>query len=202
MNDRFFDLSMEKQDRIMNAALKVFSKNMYKHASTDVIIKEAGISKGLLFHYFTNKAGLYSFLYAYCAKYISMERNTTIPIKETNYFELLLMMEQANLKASKKYPYIALFLDRARMEEDPEITSLIRSMKAEYEEETNVILSRADSGRFKEPLNPVFVETVMFHTLNGIKVQFRENSEFASDELYKVLSEYIHFLKAEFGPLH
>jgi len=202
MNDRFFDLSMEKQDRIMNSALKVFSKNMYKHASTDVIIKEAGISKGLLFHYFTNKAGLYSFLYAYCAKYVSMERNTTIPIKETNYFNLLLLMEQANLRASKKYPYIALFLDRARREEDPEIAPFIRSMKEEYEEETNAILSRADSGRFKEALNPLFVETVLFHTLDGIKVQFRENREFTSDELCKALSEYINFFKTEFGSLH
>ncbi len=59
MNDRFFEQSKDKQDRIMNAALKVFSKSNYKHASTDVIIKEADISKGLLFHYFTNKAGLY-----------------------------------------------------------------------------------------------------------------------------------------------
>ena len=86
MNEKFFDLSMEKQDKIMNAALKVFTKNRYKHASTDVIIKEAGISKGLLFHYFTSKAGLYSFLYAYCVKYVQMERIQIFQNRENNFF--------------------------------------------------------------------------------------------------------------------
>ena len=48
MNEKFFDLKKEKQDRMINAALKVFASNGYKHASTDDIVTEAGISKGLL----------------------------------------------------------------------------------------------------------------------------------------------------------
>ena len=50
MDDKFFDLKKEKQDRILNGALKIFALNGYKNGSTDVIVKEAGISKGLLFH--------------------------------------------------------------------------------------------------------------------------------------------------------
>ena len=52
MNEKFFDLKKEKQDRMINAALKAFAVNGYKRASTDEIVKDAGISKGLLFHYF------------------------------------------------------------------------------------------------------------------------------------------------------
>ena len=48
MNDKFFELKKEKQDRMINAALKVFAMQGYKHASTDDIVKEAGVSKGLL----------------------------------------------------------------------------------------------------------------------------------------------------------
>ena len=51
MNEKFFDLKKEKQDRMINAALKVFALNGYRHASTDDIVREAAISKGLLFHY-------------------------------------------------------------------------------------------------------------------------------------------------------
>ena len=50
MNDKFFDLKKDKQDRIINAALQVFALNGYRHASTDDIVKLASISKGLLFH--------------------------------------------------------------------------------------------------------------------------------------------------------
>ena len=39
MNNRFFELPKEKQDRFINAALQIFAKNGYKKASTDEIVK-------------------------------------------------------------------------------------------------------------------------------------------------------------------
>ncbi len=39
----------------MNAAISIFATQGYAHASTDEIVKRAGISKGLLFHYFISK---------------------------------------------------------------------------------------------------------------------------------------------------
>ena len=38
MNEKFFDLKKEKQDRMINAALKIFAKNGYRHASTDDMV--------------------------------------------------------------------------------------------------------------------------------------------------------------------
>ena len=58
MNEKFFALPEEKQERIINAAMEVFGKNEYKRASTDLIAVKAGISKGLLFYYFHNKISL------------------------------------------------------------------------------------------------------------------------------------------------
>lgn len=54
MNDKFFKLPKEKQQRIINAAYKVFSKNSYKKASMSEIAAEGGISKSLLFHFIGN----------------------------------------------------------------------------------------------------------------------------------------------------
>ena len=48
--EKFLKLDDEKRDRILNAAMKEFRYG-YVKASTDIIVKEAGISKGLLFHY-------------------------------------------------------------------------------------------------------------------------------------------------------
>ncbi|MDD3656837.1 MAG: TetR/AcrR family transcriptional regulator, partial [Atribacterota bacterium] len=52
---QFHSLESEKQERIINAALKEFARNGYGKASTNEIIKQAGISKGSLFNYFNNK---------------------------------------------------------------------------------------------------------------------------------------------------
>ena len=79
MNEKFFDLKKEKQDRMINGALKVFAASGYAHASTDEIVKEAGISKGLLFHYFISKLGLYTFVYDYSVRYLLLELSTHEP---------------------------------------------------------------------------------------------------------------------------
>ena len=90
MNSKFFDLNKKKQDRMINAALKVFALNGYRHASTDEIVKEAMISKGLLFHYFTNKIGLYLFIYDYSVRFMSLELNSFVSKSETNLFLLFI----------------------------------------------------------------------------------------------------------------
>lgn len=56
---------MEKQARIINAAMKEFVKSGYDKASTNKIVKEANISKGSLFNYFHSKKELYLYLIEY-----------------------------------------------------------------------------------------------------------------------------------------
>ncbi len=59
MNERFYTLPPEKQQRIINAGFRVFSQNSYRKSPMQEIADEAGISKSLLFHYFQNKKELY-----------------------------------------------------------------------------------------------------------------------------------------------
>ena len=89
MNGKFFDLKKEKQDRMINAALKVFALHGYRRASTDDIVKEAGISKGLLFHYFESKIGVYNFIYDYSVRYMSLELKSSVSSSEKNLFEII-----------------------------------------------------------------------------------------------------------------
>ena len=98
MNSKFFDLKKEKQDRMINAALKIFALHGYRRASTDDIVKEAGISKGLLFHYFENKIGVYNFIYDYSVRYISLELKSAVNPNEKN----LIDQEKAKKKRKMK----------------------------------------------------------------------------------------------------
>ena len=72
MNEKFFSLPEEKQQKIMNAGFRVFSQNSYKKSPMSEIAQEAGISKALLFHYFRNKREFYLFLWEKGAE-ITME---------------------------------------------------------------------------------------------------------------------------------
>ena len=60
--DRLARLPEDKRQKILDAAIREFAENGFEKASTNNIVKEAGIAKGLLFHYFGSKKGLY--LYA------------------------------------------------------------------------------------------------------------------------------------------
>lgn len=46
------DISEEKREQIIRAAMKNFSKNGYRKTVMDEIVADAGVSKGLVFHYF------------------------------------------------------------------------------------------------------------------------------------------------------
>lgn len=194
MNDRFFEQSKNKQDRIMNAALKVFSKSNYKHASTDVIIKEADISKGLLFHYFTNKAGLYSFLYAYCVRYIQMERAQILQNPEEDFFKRMIQVEQAYQKASRKYPYIELFLTQAELEEEEEILLLIQEKKKEFTNETNHILIGAVTESEISDRNEMMKQSLLQYTMAGIRNRYSDLNGFDPDAMFEEMKEHILFL--------
>ena len=62
MNEKFYALPKEKQEKIINAGFRVFSQNSYKKSPMSEIADAAGISKSLLFHYFHNKKELYLFI--------------------------------------------------------------------------------------------------------------------------------------------
>lgn len=55
----FQSLNPEKREKIFNAAAEEFAENGYRKASVNNIVKNAGISKGSLFQYFSTKMNLF-----------------------------------------------------------------------------------------------------------------------------------------------
>lgn len=68
--ETFFHLTREKQQRIMKAAKKEFSRAPLVDASIAQIIKDAGIPRGSFYQYFEDKEDLYFYYFQ------SMRRNT------------------------------------------------------------------------------------------------------------------------------
>ncbi len=195
MNAKFFDLKQEKQDRMINAALKVFALNGYQHASTDDIVKEAHISKGLLFHYFDSKIGVYSFLYDYCTKLLSLELSSAIDPSETNYFEIRRQMEAAKLQALKSYPYMVLFMNRSQRETVPEALIETEEARNTYNTNYNSILSRADySSIFAKKNSEEFLK-MLEYTLSHILEAALLDDSFNAEMNYEESIKYINLIE-------
>ena len=128
MNERFFDLKKDRQDRIINGAMRIFAQNGYRHASTDEMVAAASISKGLLFHYFKSKKGSWEFLYEYCTRYTLLEMREAGRRRGCDFFEMYRQLVRVDAAVLRKYPYMPLFLRRADEElsmDDPRFKPVI-----------------------------------------------------------------------------
>ena len=194
MNDKFFDLKSEKQDRMINASLKIFAINGYKHASTDDIVKEAGISKGLLFHYFINKMGLYSFLIDYSVKYMSFEFSRTIG-EETDYFSYLEKLETAKLNVLKNYPYMNEFIENAISENRSDMEeSAVAALKV-YKDMFDKYRAKLSMPAMRNGVDIEQFENMINYTIKGLTVESMGLASFKPEQLNKKIIEYLQTFK-------
>ncbi len=80
-------LDMERKSAIINSALAEFSTKGYEEASTIIIAKNSGISKGLMFHYVNSKKDLFLYLYDYTLKIILTDFFGSINLNEKDMIE-------------------------------------------------------------------------------------------------------------------
>jgi len=174
MNERFFNLTREKQDRIINAAIYVFSANGYDKAGTDAIIKEAGISKGLLFHYFGSKLNLYSFVAEYCARYMIMELQNSVGSDIKNPVDRIRAVEESKLRMLRVYPYLDLFIISLQEEKSPEALPAARSWSTMVEEVYRELIEEgADESLLRPGLDIAGVRELVSCALEGFKIRRR-----------------------------
>lgn len=109
IEDLLKNVDIEKRDNIINSAMKEFSKNTFQKASTNIIVEDAGISKGLLFHYFGSKDKLYKYLVYFCFKVITEKIVEELDWEQKDIFLRLKEVSMIKFKVFQQYPYLADF---------------------------------------------------------------------------------------------
>ncbi len=194
MNEKFFDLAREKQDRMINAAIEVFAKNGYKHASTDDMVKTVGVSKGLWFHYFGSKEGIYVFVYDYCVKYMLLELSTIVDENETNYFELMRQIAKTKVKVGRSYPYLTIFLEEAAHEPEQALAVKTAASRQSYEERLDAYLKHAEIDNVSDKGRRERIKKMLEYTISGI---IREKTAQAAetDAIFREIKAYIDLVR-------
>lgn len=93
-----------KRNKIINSALDEFAKLPYEKASTNNIVKNAGISKGLLFHYFGNKKDLYDKLTEFVLHTLLEQITAQIDWNQSDIFERIKQIVIFKMKLGQQYP--------------------------------------------------------------------------------------------------
>ena len=199
MNHKFFDVSKEKQDRIINAALQVFAQNGYRHAGTDEVVRRASISKGLLFHYFESKLGLYVFLYDYAVRFMLLELSGSVDKTERDLFVLIRLMEEASLRACRQYPYLKAFLDSVQEEDCREALQAIAEQKEQYEKKLADILKQADVRLLRPKADQPRILHIVEYTFRGLTREHCRREDFSPEELFGEIFSYLRLFERLFS---
>lgn len=106
MTIKLLDLEPQRRNAILNAALKEFALKGFDHASTNIIAKEAGLSKALMFHYVNNKQELFLCVYDYFDELLDKEYCMKMKDAEKDIFNKLRQSYLLQIELLKQYPWI------------------------------------------------------------------------------------------------
>lgn len=109
LEDILLKMDPEKRERLINSALEEFGNNKFDKASTNTIVKNAGISKGLLYHYFDSKESLYDYLMIFTIKSIVDPIMNEIGWDETDLINRIKEIAVIKLRVLEKYPNLIVF---------------------------------------------------------------------------------------------
>lgn len=205
MSSKFFSLKKEKQERILNAALKEFAQKGYDNASTNEMVKSAGISKGLLFHYFNNKKELYLFLYNHFVGVLTEEFFNELDFRERDIFERLIKLMILKSRMMIKYPEVFDFMISASMETAEEVRNEMVSTNTDLMHSSYArLFDNIDLGKFRDGTDIPRTINIIMWTLEGFSNQELEKAKQFNkglpdfDEAFKEAEVYIEMLKKSF----
>lgn len=197
--EKFENLPDEKQNTIIDAALKVFATNGYKKASVSDIATKAGISKAMVFHYFGTKKELYLYLIRLCYSIITTEIRDNFNHNITDFFERITLASDIKIAAMKKHTAILAFLTSIYFETDKEVRKDIEVMLAEGEEFRNhLALDDLDTSKFKENIDVNLVMKMLVWMAEGFSNDLNLKGEFNLDTMCKEFYECLDLLKENF----
>jgi AcrR family transcriptional regulator len=195
------DIENGKVKCIIKAALEVFSQNDYEKASTNMIVKKAGIARGVLYYYFKNKEELFEFLFYYSGKVFVRDMEKLIDWNDTDYLNRIKSIVLSKADIVSEYPYITEFITKSYKDYLPiELTSFsdnevkFRKKSLEYNLDFSSIKKEVDIEMFKK-LVYYSVDGEIKSVLNASGFQALSSKR---DEIIKTIDHQIDFYRKHF----
>lgn len=205
--EKFENLNKEKKEIIIESALKEFNEKGYTSASTNIITKEANISKGALFTYFGNKEGLFFYLFDNIVDYFMKDMRVILDEAKGDIFERISLATTWKLNAFIKDPGKFLFMTNAVINVPDNIK--IKVMK-KSEELKNIGMAMiftpdATKGLRKDiPMDKIIF--IIFSTLESLSMKYMNiyKGDYIKliedrDILLKETDDYLNILKNTFS---
>lgn len=204
MEEKFEGLQEEKRQRILSAAIEEFALNGYDKASTNTIVKNANVSKGLLFHYFESKKNLFLYLFDYCIDSLMDKYGIFNEVEAEDIFERLMRMSLRKMKGLQEEPLMSRLVVSA-ISNMPEALKdeLTERYKTYYGNYLPKIFKNLDTSQFKKGIDSKKAVELVMICMDGLSSKYLQKYNKASvnelfdniDEIMEDFNKYIDILK-------
>jgi TetR/AcrR family transcriptional regulator len=199
---KFLNLHPDKQTRIINAAMKEFAMKGYDNASTNEIVKDAEIAKGLLFHYFKNKQQLFLFVYDYGSELLLNDFYKKFEPNEPDFFARIRQMSQLKSEILHQYPEMFRFFEVASLETSSVVRDDLEQRKQLLlDNNLDKVFKGIDLSLFKEGIEIIKVIQIIMWTIEGLrgdllkKAKLTPSIPFDYEILFAEVDTYIELFK-------
>ena len=199
---KLLELDTQRRDAILNAALKEFALRGYDDASTNVIAREAGISKALMFHYVSSKQELFFVVYDFFSDLMKHEYFELMNYEERDIFNKLHQSYVLQIALIQKYPWITEFSKLSSITNSDEINNELEKRKT-YSDCYPKLFDDIDTTKFRKGVDIEICKQIILWLNIGFTNQLLH--EIRSDEtnvnsgvLLKRLDRYFEELKKIF----
>ncbi|MCB8815532.1 TetR/AcrR family transcriptional regulator [Desulfosporosinus shakirovi] len=200
MYDNFENLNEEKKKKILDVCIHEFADKGYDKASTNSIIKEAGISKGILFHYFNNKKSLFFYMLDHCMQ-VMMGEFTKYPLTETkDIFQRFSELGVIKFKIAQKYPYIVKLFMEALASPPDDIRSEIEQKYIQASKEyMPTFFEDIDYSKFRNGVVPSKAIQIIILFLGALGEKYLKDYKGKEHEMFqdydKIMAEYMEYME-------
>ena len=179
-----------KRKSILNAAISEFGSG-YANASTDAIVKKAGVSKGLLFHHFINKKELFLQTYDYAIDLVMHEFYDLINLEQKDILERWRQIALLKMDLLQKHPAIFTFITHASFPDSEEVQDEITNRRKNFTNDTYPkIFFDIDRSLFRSDIDVDTAINVIIFTIEGY-AQGEMDSEKTAEDYYGEYNRYL-----------
>jgi len=201
----FESLPADKQQRIINAALKEFADQGFDNASTNRIVKAAQIGKGMLFYYFKSKKDLFDYLIDFSNSLMKEEALEAVDGEERDFLKRMMQMSRVNSAFLSKYPDLTAFMNKVMMHELERVSPIqMEQLQKLTQESYEKVYGNIDRTLFREDIDPETAFQLIRWTLDGYgqdmnrKFQETDVRDVDMDPYFDEFDGYIEVLRKAF----
>jgi TetR/AcrR family transcriptional regulator len=193
------------REKIIEGAIQVFAQHGYEQASTTRIARVAGLSKGLIFHYFGSKADLYVTTYQEAIAIMVERIFSRIDFAETDILRRFRDTVWLKLQLMREYPDIFEFLRLAYFEQPAGFRNRIQQINTELlDPGLGRIYQNIDYTLFRDGIDVSLAFTVINSTLEKwsekyVRDHFRDELDpFSGEAVLSQLDPLLSFFRTCF----